>query len=209
MNRRAATRTRGLIALLAAACVATLAAAQSGPSAPGAAPAAVVERLHDGLVDLAARGEGTTLEQRIERLRPLIASTHDLKYIAELTIRREWDSLSEADRERFVDAFVRLSVATYASRFAGLEGDPFRTLEAPEPDGRRGRVAAEIDPADGEPVPLDYVLEKRGGAWRIVNIVADGVSDLALKRAEYTRILADGDIDDVIAEIESQIEMMR
>jgi phospholipid transport system substrate-binding protein len=57
----------------------------------------------------------------------------------------------------------------------------------------------------GQPdVSLDYMLEQKDGAWRIINIIADGVSDLALKRAEYQRILASGSIDDLIRELETQ-----
>ena len=40
--------------------------------------------------------------------------------------------------------------------------------------------------------------------WRIINIVADGVSDLALKRAEYQRVFASGGIDGLVAELEQQ-----
>lgn len=212
MKSEAHAWARRLAVLAAGAGVATLAAAQSAPprDEPADAPVAVVERLHAGLVELAADTSGDVpLERRIEKLEPLVEATHALDYIAELTLRREWASLSVAERERFVEAFERLSVATYASRFAGLEGDPFRVVSAGEPDGGRARVRAAIDPPDGESVPLDYVLAERDGRWQIINIVADGVSDLALKRAEYTRILGDGGIDDVIAEIESQVEAMR
>jgi phospholipid transport system substrate-binding protein len=48
------------------------------------------------------------------------------------------------------------------------------------------------------------MLEQKDGAWRIINIIADGVSDLALKRAEYQRILASGSIEDLIKELEAQ-----
>lgn len=180
----------------------------SAEAAASAAPVDVVERLHAGLVELAMRADGAPLEERIERLRPLITSTHDLPYIAELTIRRAWPSVPAEERERFVAAFERLSVATYASRFAEIEGDPFRTLEAGAGERGRARVSAEIDPADAEPIPLDYQLHETEAGWRIVNIVADGVSDLALKRAEYAGILDDGDIEDLIAELESQIAAM-
>lgn len=202
---------RCLGALVLAAGAATHAAAQStAPADEPAAPVDVVERLHAGLVELAAEaGEDMPLEQRIERLAPVIEATHALDYIAELTIRRAWSGLSTAERERFVAAFERLSVATYASRFAGLDGDPFRVLEAGEPERGRARVRAEIDPPDGDPVPLDYVLAERDGRWRIINIVADGVSDLALKRAEYTRILDDGGIDALVAELRAQVDAMR
>jgi len=41
----------------------------------------------------------------------------------------------------------------------------------------------------GEPVRFDYVLREGKEGWRIVNVLADGVSDLALKRVEYRAIL--------------------
>ena len=39
------------------------------------------------------------------------------------------------------------------------------------------------------PVRFDYVLRQTNDGWRIVNVLADGVSDLALKRVEYRAIL--------------------
>jgi len=53
-------------------------------------------------------------------------------------------------------------------------------------------------------IPLEYLLQQKDGAWRIINIVADGVSDLALKRAEYQRVLATGTIDDLIRYVDEQ-----
>jgi phospholipid transport system substrate-binding protein len=41
----------------------------------------------------------------------------------------------------------------------------------------------------GEPVRFDYILRNGKDGWRIVNVLADGVSDLALKRVEYRAIL--------------------
>ncbi len=56
---------------------------------------------------------------------------------------------------------------------------------------------------------FEYLLQQGSGGWRIVNIVADGVSDLALKRAEYQRVLASGTLDTLIKELESQTERLR
>ena len=57
---------------------------------------------------------------------------------------------------------------------------------------------------------MEYLLQQEGAAgWRIINIVADGVSDLALKRAEYQRILSTGSIDTLITELEAQTERLR
>ena len=53
-------------------------------------------------------------------------------------------------------------------------------------------------------VPLEYLLQEGPDGWRIINIVADGVSDLALKRAEYQRVFSSGGIEALIAELEEQ-----
>jgi phospholipid transport system substrate-binding protein len=57
-------------------------------------------------------------------------------------------------------------------------------------------------------VPLVYLLQEDAQGWRTVNIVADGVSDLALKRAEYQRLFASGGIEGLIAELEQQTERL-
>jgi len=171
--------------------------------ADGAAAAAVVARLHGAFVAMAAGGGQR--DARYEALLPVVRVTHDLRFIAELTIRRRWRGLDDATRDRFHAAFERLSVTTYATRFAGVGADTFRFVGSEVLDDGRIEVTAEIVRQDDGNVSLEYVLQAFDEGWRIVNIFADGVSDLALKRAQYQRVLrAGGTIDDVIAEIDDE-----
>lgn len=199
-----------LLALAAAALVAAPGRAQesAAPTETAAAPTpeAAVERLLDGLVEVAAEHGDEPVEVRYDALLPIVTSTHDLPYIAELTIRREWRELTDEQRERFVDAFVRLSVMTYASRFGALERGMFELGDSEPPADGRAVVRATLTTRDGDEIPFEYVLHEADGGWKIVNILADNVSDLALKRAEYRRLLAGGTIDDVIAELERQAD---
>lgn len=173
---------------------------------PAPVPEAAVERLHHGLVETAAAHGDEPVEVRYEALLPVVGETHDLPYIAELTIRREWAGLSEAERQRFVDAFVRLSVMTYAARFSNLEEGMFELGETEALSGSRASVGATLTTRAGDVIPFEYVLHETGDGWKIVNILADNVSDLALKRAEYRRLLQGGSIEDVIAELERQAD---
>ena len=168
-------------------------------------PAATINTLQQGLIGAASR-PNATIEERYRVLEPLIAATHDLPYIAEFALRRQWSALSGADRQRFVAAFERLSVMTYAARFNAVGPDTFRPIERPAPPDAAGRVqvATAVARADMPDVSLEYVLHERPDGWRIVNIVADGVSDLALKRAEYQRVFASGGIEALIAELGEQ-----
>jgi phospholipid transport system substrate-binding protein len=171
---------------------------------------ATIASLHQGLVELAARQPSASVEERYRALAPLIEATHDLPYIAEFALRRQWPMLSAADRERFVAAFERLSVTTYASRFKNVTAATFKaTGGAAAADNGRMQVTTAIARPNAAEVSLEYLLQQRDGAWKIINIVADGVSDLALKRAEYQRILSAGSIDDLIKELDAQTARLK
>jgi phospholipid transport system substrate-binding protein len=167
-------------------------------------PEATVASLHRGLVAVSQAHPGASVGDRYRALEPLIAQTHDLPYIAEFALRKQWPSLSENDRQRFVAAFEKLSVMTYASRFKSISADTFKRGGPGTVESGRAHVLAAIARQGQPDIPLEYMLEQKDGAWRIINIIADGVSDLALKRAEYQRILSSGSIDDLIKELEAQ-----
>ena len=161
------------------------------------------------LVDTARRLGRAAVAERYRALEPTIVKTHDLPYIAEFALRRQWPMLAEPDRQRFIAAFQRLSVMTYAARFGNVAPDAFRPLEAGAPDAN-GRVQVKTAiKREGQPdVTLEYLLQQDGEDWQIINIVADGVSDLALKRAEYQRVFASGGIEGLIAELEQQTQRL-
>lgn len=162
-----------------------------------------VQTLHRALVAAAAHDQ---VDARYRALEPVVAETHDLAYIAEFALRRQWPALTEAERERFVAAFAKLSIMNYASRFAAVTAETFTIDGTEEAASGRATVTTTVARANGDPVALEYLLHESDGRFRIINIVADGVSDLALKRAEYQAALAAGTLDDLIGRLESQTQ---
>lgn len=185
------------------------------PAAPQIAldtPEATIDTLHEGLVMLATEHRVSNLAQRYEALRPLIVATHDLDFIAEFAIRRQWSDLSADQQQQFLAVFERLSVMTYASRFASVDADTFAPLLRPGGPGdgtpTRVQIASAIQRAEDDDIPMEYVLHDQAGEWRIINIVADGVSELALKRAEYQRVLGDTGIEGLIRHLQAQTDRL-
>ena len=148
-------------------------------------------------------------DERFAQLQPVIERTHDLPFIARLTLGFQWKELDDAQRDRFVARFSELSVANYASRFGELGGNAFRIVgDQAQPRGRH-LVRAELSRREAQPVSFDYLLHETEAGWRIVNILVDGVSDLALKRAEYSKILRDQDFEALLATLSGQTEQLR
>lgn len=169
---------------------------------------ATVSELHAGLLAAAER-RGTPFATRYDELSPLIMATHDLDYIGEITLRRQWAGLNKAQQADFRARFRRLAVANYVDRFAGLQNASFN-IEGDEvlPRGRH-QVSATLAPATGEPVTLTYVLHQGGDdGWKIINVVANQVSDLALTRAEYQRILRDSDFAGLLEHLDNQAQRL-
>ncbi|MCZ6708912.1 MAG: ABC transporter substrate-binding protein, partial [Gammaproteobacteria bacterium] len=62
-------------------------------------------------------------------------------------------------------------------------------------------VKTELEKSDGERVNLDYYF--RGG--KVFNVVADGVSDLSLRRADYNSIIKTEGYDRLLSHIRQNI----
>ena len=164
-----------------------LLAPAGAPPAAEVGPAAPVERLHGALLE--AWRSGSDFARRAEQLAPVVTDTLDVALMARFTLGEAWKDLPPDQRQGFVELFRRLTVATYAERFADYSGESFETLETRELPGGRALVRTALVKADGERVSLDYLLHQPDEGWRIANILAKGVSDLAVKRSEYRSVI--------------------
>lgn len=163
-------------------------------------PTDVVVSLHDALLGI----KQLPVDQRIQGTTAIIQNTHDLQFIARLLLGPQWSNLRPDQQREFVAAFRAVSVATYLSRFGSGTPPRFQVTadEAQRPD--RHKVVAQLLPENHEPIEFEYLLTHTSQGWRIVNIVVDGVSDLALRRAEYSRILRDNGFSGLIDYLDEQ-----
>ncbi|MDQ7000385.1 MAG: ABC transporter substrate-binding protein [Mariprofundus sp.] len=171
----------------------------------GDAAVNVVAHFQSELLSMMRDADGLRLKGRFEKLEPEVKQSHDLPDIARLTIGRYWRSLDKQQQGRFIDTFTRLVVATYAHQFDSYNGETFKRKSARSLKRGRFLVRTELVKSNGKSVHLDYVLHFRKGRWSIINIIADGVSDLALKRVEYSHVLARDGFNVLISMLERKI----
>ncbi|MCX7087409.1 MAG: ABC transporter substrate-binding protein [Methylococcales bacterium] len=165
----------------------------------------VVDEFQAVLIDTMKQGQQLGYQGRYDKLYPAITRSHDLTKIARIVIGKEWDTLTEKQQSELVDVFIRLSVASYAHNFKSFAGESFR-FESEEQTSRGGIVVhTSLLIPDSKSVRFDYMLKEKTNGWSIINIIADGVSDLALKRSEYTSILKSQGFDVLIAQINEKI----
>ncbi len=174
----------------------------------GAASSArqVVDTFQGQLISVMKEGKQLGYAGRYNKLHDAVLNSHDLTKIARIVVGKEWEKLTETQQQQLGDVFSKLSVASYAHNFKEYAGEAF-VFDSEEETTRGGVVIhARLTIPDEKDVKFDYMLKEKGDSWRIINIIANGVSDLALKRSEYTSILQREGFDALIAKINEKID---
>ncbi len=174
-----------------------------------AAPEEIVDRLETVLIENMRAGESLSFDDRFEKLRPLVADIMAVERMGRYLFGRDWAAFDEQQRERFKQAFLDLSAATYAGQFKEFGGERFDPVEVQRQGEDRVVVKRRLTTGSGEKVAFDYLMTHSDDGWQIVTIITDGVSDLAVKRSQYRRLLEDQDFEAVISRIQDSAESQR
>ncbi len=165
----------------------------------------IVLNFQDQLLDVMRQGKTSGFKGRYEILQKAINDSHDLSKIARIVVGKEWKKLSNEQKKELTEVFSELSVSAYAYNFKDFSGESFQYLSE-EKTARGGIIVHTLFVLpDDKDVKFDYMLKQKAGQWRIINIIANGVSDLALKRSEYTSVLKREGFETLIAKIKEKI----
>lgn len=167
----------------------------------------VVEHLHETLLAAMTDGAKLGFRGRAALLRPVVDASFDFDAIVRIVTGRYWKDANPDQRTRFVEAFKQFSTGSYARNFHELDGQKFTTLGS-EPDHDNLVVRSEFGKPGSEPVSFNYLLRENNGNWLILNVVAQGVSDLALKRADYAAVIKAEGFDALIDRIKKKVTEM-
>jgi len=148
------------------------------------------------LLDVMKKGQSLDFQARCKQLEVAILKSHDvIKSLRTIVGSKEWNSFSDAQKNQLTKVFTKFIVSTYASNFNEFSNESFSYIS--EHTTKKGNIIVrsvlDIPAGKRKKVTFDYALKKNGNDWKIYNIAADGVSDLATRRSEYRRILAKND----------------
>jgi len=158
--------------------------------AGGENPEKVVVQMQSSLIQVMKDGEKLGYDGRFKFLEPVINQSHDMELIIKTILGATyWSQLDNDQKKLIINTFRELSISTYAARFTQYEGEQFEVVEQRDLPHEQKLVRSQLTKSDGGTVNFDYVLHKTEAGWRIVNILFDGVSDLAIKRGEYRAVM--------------------
>ena len=170
----------------------------------------LIGKLNTVFADVTQNAKTLGYAGRYEKLEAALVEAYDFPEMARVTSGRYWRGFTDDQKQQVVAAFRELSIATYAARFDGSSGQRFEVLgEEPAPAGNL-RVNNQIVQASGEPIRVDYLLRQEGGQWRVIDVyLKSSVSELAVRRDEFAKVLAKSGFDGLIADLNEKVAKLR
>ena len=202
MSYRDLLASLALAALIGAALPGPVACAQGSASAALSAPDVLVKTMSEDVL-ASIRKDPSLQSGDIARLNALVDEKilpHvNFEKMTRLAVGRSWRDATAEQRQALTREFRAVLVRTYAGAVSTakdyqIQMKPFRA----EPAETDVTVRTQAVPARGEPIQLDYRLEKTGADWKIYDVNVLGVWLVENYRNTFTAEISRGGIDGLI-----------
>jgi phospholipid transport system substrate-binding protein len=173
-----------LIALPLAIAAGPAAAATGGDDAKAAA---FMNQLWSRALELL--NKKTPAAERQARFRELFHNDFDSPGIARFVLGRYWRIASPEEQKEFLKLFEDYVVYVYTARLSDFEGEQFK-INGSRSDQDTVVVSTDvITPGAPQPLKVDWRLVNDDGAYKIADVIVDGVSMLVTQRSEFASVI--------------------
>ena len=122
-----------------------------------------------------------------------------------LAMGQNWNKATPEQKKKLTDEFRVLLVRTYASALAAYSNQKFdfRPLRS-KPTDTDVTVSVRVLQQGGQPVSIDYSMEKTPGGWKVYDVLVGGVSLVANYRTEFANAVRSSGIDGLLKDLEAK-----
>lgn len=193
---------RSLISALALAA-ATLAAPLVQAQAQAAD--AFIKQLSAEVIDT-AKNDKSIQNGDIGKIRSLVdgkVMPHvNFERMTAMSVGPQWRSATPEQKKRMLEEFKTLMINTYSGALTQVKDQAVvvRPLRAGAADGGEVVVRSEVR-GKGDPIQLDYRLEKAGDGWKIYDVNVGGFWLVEAYKGQFAKDLSNGGLDALIGRL--------
>jgi phospholipid transport system substrate-binding protein len=160
-----------------------------------------VQTLTDSLLKSMRAGTTISMTERYKQLQPVIEQVFAMPLVTRLAVGPEWANFQPDQQKALIAAYTRFTVANYAHNFHDFDGQKFEIDDNVLSRGDDKVVRTRVIPSHDVPVSLLYRMHELDGTWRVIDVISDGVSQLALRRSDFAVAIAAGGAPALIAHL--------
>ncbi len=163
--------------------------------------AAQVQTLTDSLLRSMRAGTTVSMTERYKELEPVVEQVFAMPLVTRLAVGPEWANFTPDQQKALIAAYTRFTAANYAHNFHDFDGQKFEIDDNVLSRGEDKVVRTRVIPAHDVPVSLLYRMHEVDGTWKVIDVISDGVSQLALRRADFAVAIAAGGAPSLLAHL--------
>lgn len=137
----------------------------------------------------------------------LLLPHFDMQRGSRAILAEHWNTSTPDERDRFVAAFYHYLVASYGDLLLFFKPATLRVLPFDgDPSTSPAHVHTILTLNDGTEVDVDFVMLESDADWRVIDIVAEGVSYVRTYRSQFRVDIAADGLESVIEWLERKAE---
>jgi len=151
--------------------------------------------------------EPSKSNERRQLLETVVGERFDYQEMSRRSLGAPWNNLSDKEKDEFVSLFQTLLVNTYADKVESYSGEGVHYVNE-----RREKEYAEVRTkvlTGKTEIPLDYRLLNKGSAWRVYDVVVDGVSLVSNYRGQFSKILRTSSYADLVDQLRKKSDKIK
>ena len=192
------TRMLAALALTAAA----LLAGAPAHAAPDVAPDALVRKSIDeviGLIKADKELQGGNQKRLLELVEAKVLPHFDFVRMTRLAVGRSWAQASEAQKEALTREFRTLLVRTYSTSLTQFRDQTIDVKPARYAATDKDTVVRTVvNQPGGQPIPIDYGMQRSDSEWKVYDVVVDGVSLVTTYRGSFNEQIQKSGVDGLV-----------
>ncbi len=127
--------------------------------------------------------------ERLARFRELFEADFDGPGIARFVLGRYWRSASQQEQQEFLKLFDDYVVFVYGTRLANFNGESFKVRGSRTEESGVIVSSDIISPGGEAPIKIDWRLVTVNGAFKINDIIIEGISMMVTQRSEFASVI--------------------
>ena len=178
--------------------------AASLPALAQDAPDALVRQISAEVIDTAKTDKAIQagdLSRIVSLVDAKVMPHVNFEVMTRSAVGPQWRSATAEQRQKLQAEFKILLVRVYSGALSQIKDQTVEvTKTVPVPGGSQQVVQTEVR-GKGEPIKLDYRLDKAGADWKIIDVNVGGIWLVQSYRSQFAQEISAGGIDGLIAKL--------
>jgi phospholipid transport system substrate-binding protein len=131
-------------------------------------------------------------EKRQASFKRLLQDSFDLDTIARFSLGRYWKVADDAQRKEYTKLFENMIIGVYSNRFGEYNGEKLEVKGSRAEGDNDILVNSAIIPTNGQEIQLDWRVRYKGGQYKVVDVIVEGVSMAVTQRSDFSSVIQRG-----------------